>query len=1150
MKKLLSLIFMTVVATALSFGQAGFGTLAGVVTDSSNAIVPNATVALTGPSGIHHTVTTNSAGEYEFTALPVGGGYSLLVTATGFASAKTIGISTSVGTTITQNFALKAGGANETVLVSAASVEQVQTDTSAVSQLIDSTIWQDSPLETRTQNAFVFLVAGAAPDSANTGRGAAMSGARTGTGNFLVEGMDNNDQGQGGAGATFGGGGAVTTISPDAIQEYRVISHNPSAEYGRGGGFATDTSLKSGTSKWHGSLFEYNRVQALAANSFFSNRAGVQDSLIRNQFGGSIGGPIYKDKTFFFATVEIHHLRQGSPVTGTVATQDFLNFVDSGAFETFQESNPNGLCMVANGAACPGGFNRAGSLGPVFKKLLAAEPQAFPVGTQNASPAAGGLYTGTYGLTYPVAEFATVTKIQRSPTNQERASFKLDQKLSSNDQLSFTYLIDLENTTVPFGAGGTTFGPDEGQVGGSQLFTGNWTHTFSPTLQNLFRLGYTRHVSNFESPNTVGVPMTVTGDDPLAAGFGASSALPQLFTENEFAYEDSMTKDLGKQTLKAGFRFIRTRNGSSFYNDFNGTLEPWDTESLLTDETFDDQADRALGEPFGQAYGSLAVASAAIDTTNNEAPNPYRGFRANEFAAYFQDDWKVSNRLVLNLGLRWEYFGPPHNAVAGLDSNVYFGAFGSPTPNGNPFLPNTPLVGAIQGATFIQKNSDIWNKDTNNFAPRIGFSYDPYGNGKLAIRGGFGIGFDRLYNNVYENIRFNSPHFADNSIGVGAGSAVVAGALEQPNLLNLPFDANSSFAAFGAKPVPRHIDQRLVTAYYEQANLGFEYEIAKGYVFETNYIGTFGRKLVGLEDVNNFDGRTACPTLSPACVEAGFTAPTTARPNLKFNGDNFRTNGFNSNYNGLQTSLRKGFANGLMFLANYTYSKAMDEISDVFTTKTGQTGITDPRNPAYDYGPADFDVRNLVKVTLNYESQWRKKNLFLGGWGISPIVTMTSGTPFSITDSNGSYDPNKDGRTGIDRAPYIGSGKPSRAITHKTDPADGYLIPGLFAGGTTAAGVQVPAYTCPGTINFGLFCDAPMSRNNIYGPKDYNVDLGVSKRFFVTETQRVTFQASFFNLFNHANFANPVADVNSSAFGQSQSASDPRITQLSLRYDF
>ena len=1137
MKRVLGVFLLLLAGVSAGFSQAGTGTVSGTVVDPTRAVVANATVVLSNTStGLRRTAMTDASGNYKFTNLPVGPGYDVRVTMAGFSATEAKGITTTVGDVITQDFTITAGGETTTIDVGTTNEEQVQVETSAVSQVIDSTVWQDSPLELRSQNSFVGLTAGAASD-AGTGRGFAVNGARSGTGNFLVEGMDNNDQGQGGAGSTVGTGGAVTTISPDAIQEYRVISHNPSAEYGRAGGFATDTVLKSGTNKFHGSLFEYNRIQALAAEHYFTNLYGNKDSLIRNQFGGSVGGPIFKDKTFFFATVEIHHLRTATPLTATVTTQAFLNFVDSGAFEAFQETDPNGACMQNLGTTCPGAFSGSAHLGPVFKQLLAAEPRAFPLGTQNLQYAGAGLYTST--STYPVPVYAQVSVPQKQALNQNRGTMKLDHKLTEKDQLSFTYLIDQEATTTPFAGGETTFGPDEVQIGGSQLFTGNWTHTFTPSLQNLFRAGYTRHVSNFDAPGTAGVPAIATANDPLSSGFGASAGLPQYFTDNEFLYEDSLTKIVRNHTLKSGFRFIRTRNGSSFYNDVKGTLLPWSVEDLVTDETFDDQADRAISG--GPTYGSLYLASASVDSTTNAAPDVYRGYRANEFAAYFQDDWKATNKLTLNLGLRWEYFGPPHNAQPGLDSNVYFGTATTTTPNGNPFLPTGGLTAQIQGATFIQKNSNIWNKDTNNFGPRVGFAYDPSGNGRWAIRGGFGIGFDRLYNNVYENIRFNSPHFSDNSIGALV-NGVVAGALEQPGLVSVPLDP-SLFAAYGAKPVPRHIDQNLVTAYYEQANLGVEHELAKGYVLEVNYIGTFGRKLVGLRDANNYDGRTACTTLNAACAAAGYTAPFTShRPTTLFNSDNFRSNGFNSNYNGGQVSVRKGYSNGLMFLANYTYSKAMDQISDVFTIKgaSGQTGITDPLNPSYDYGPTDFDVRHLASITMNYSIPYKKRNLLLGGWGISPILSVQSGTPFSTVDSNSSYDPNRDGRY-VDRAVYVGGTDYRKAVNRSGSPyVNGVLSLADFA-----------PYTCPANVNQGLWCDPPMSRNAFYGPHYTNLDVAVSKRFYLTEVQHFTAQASFFNAFNHTNFNNPISDINNAAqFGKPQTSGDPRVTQLSLRYDF
>src|SRR5262249_12036467 len=286
-------------------------------------------------------------------------------------------------------------------------------------------------------------------------------------------------------------------------------------------------------------------------------------------------------------------------------------------------------------------------------------------------------------------------------------------------------------------------------------------------------------------------------------------------------------------------------------------------------------------------------------------------------------------------------------------------------------------------ATLQTRDHELWNKDTNNFSPRAGFAWDIFGNQKLVLRAGAGIMYDRIYNNTFENIRFNPPFFSDNQIG-SAKNGVPVGAVSSPGLFSYPFTTRAQYNAPGSVPIanPRHMDQNIVTPYYEQFHFGFQYEFAKGWVLEPEYVGTLGRKLTGLSDINTFDGRVACPPgLQPGVQLTRCEAvdPSGQLPTLRMNpligADNFRSNGYGSNYHALQLGLRKSYGNGLSFSANYTYSKSLDDVSDLFNngaTASGQGRPTDNMNHAYDYGPADFDTRHRGVITVSYELPFMK----------------------------------------------------------------------------------------------------------------------------------------------------------------------------------
>lgn len=1221
------LAFAVLALSVGAFAQGGQGELTGLVTDSTGAVVSGVELKLTEvATGEARTTTTTGAGIYRFPALPVGN-YTLEVTTKGFKSVKVQNIVTSVGMVSTRDLKLEVGAATEQITVEAGA-SLVQTEDAALSQNIDSNIWQNAPLEDRSSNGFLALVPGSEPAAQadmTTDRGPAINGTRSGSGNFLVEGFSNNDQGLGGGGSLVGPGGSNTTISPDAIQEYRVIDGTPSAEYGQAGGFVTDTVLKSGTNQWHGSLFEYNRIQDLAANSWFSNQAGIQDSLVRNQFGGSVGGPIIKDRTFFYFTTELHRLRTASPISVNTITSAFQNFVQSGAFASFMESDTGqtspsgGFCYWQTGSTCPGLFSSAApiasnaTLGTVYSTLFSQEPLPL-CGATNCTGYAGnfasgnpaeGLWTGGIaqneilcppssanypcpGITpvdpnhtvnmqkvpvfyYPVPVYGTIHISQPESLNQARYTVKFDHKLSSKDQLTAAYLYDNEDTTELYGGQSVEFGPTLYNHGRAQNAGVTWAHTISPTILNQARMAYVRHTSNFPGSPAVGNdPSTLTFFDEPNFGFGNDAGFPQFFTENEFIWKDDLSVAHGKHNFKGGGEFRRTRNGSTFDSYKNGYNIVDDVEDLLTDATFTENLEQGLfGVP---VFGSIGESFASLNPTTGTLPVYYRGYRANEVAAYFQDDWRMHPRLTLNLGLRWEYFGPPHNYQPGLDANFYQGTPVTPIPNAsnNPFLPvNDPEFALFATGTVQQRNNNIWAKQLNNFGPRFGFAYDTFGSGKLVIRGGFGINYDRMYNNIFENMRFNPPFYAIGQLGT-FGNGVTITPAETATIWTAPFTpaGTASYLNFPLTPSIRAIDQNIRAAYYEQAHLGFQYQIGKSMVLESNFVGTYGHRLLGIVGRNTYDGAYACPAsegpYAPGsnCANAGLAnGVTSPLINPNYGNISFRTNCCDSNYAGWQTSVRRRFTSGLEFNANYTYAKAMDDVSDAFTTKNAGSAAypTDSWNPKFDYGPSDFNVKHRIVGSLVYDLPFAKGNRWIGGWQLTGILSWQTGTDFSVINS--SVDSNEDNQFN-DRAVYLGPGNITNAIDHHVSPATGYLYNnpaywGSLNGLSTANETAIPC-----TANFGLWCNnGEMQRNSLTGPSFFDTDMGFAKAFKINERAAVKFEGNFFNIFNHPNFLPPDlslggANLNNGDFGKSlatftnQQSGGPRITQLAVRFDF
>jgi hypothetical protein len=1125
--------------TARAYGQLGKGVVEGTVTDPSGASVPGATLTLVSETtGASRVVHSNEAGLYRFDFTDVGS-YTLRVSATGFTNYELTGLVLTVGQTVTSDVKLEVGkAATQMVVVQAEGVQLVQTASSEVSGLIDRNTLASLPLEVRDPIAFVNLLPGSVPSSIGmvefngSTRGSSVNGSRGGTGNFVLDGFDNNDQGQGGRGHNTAGSipGAIVGVSPDAIQEFRVVTDNFSAQYGRQSGFVADAVMKSGSNQLHGSAFEYNRNKGITANDFFSNRAGTKDALVRNQFGGSLGGPIRKDKTFIFGAVEIQRLTQTTPLTLTSITPDFINFVKSGAFASFNETDPKGFCMVNLGKACPGALAKSATVGPIATQLLQQFPP--PVPTGNFTNISGGVLAG--GIAYPVNELGQAIAGDHTTLNETRFNVKFDHSFNPFNQLSVLMALDNFPSTDSQGGSDNAGNVPISAASRSQNWGLTYTHIFTPSLLNEAKVSFLRLHAGFERYLFPTTPSVISFNDALNLGFGMTSSLPQFFTDNQFQYQDHVALTRGKHSLNIGGEYRRTRNGSVFAADRDGLFYAWDTENLLTDGTFGDITDGLLGT----AFGGFAFAEASVNPQTGQQPEYYRGFRANEFGGYVQDSWKVHPRLTLNLGIRYDYFSPPHNFRPGFDSNFYFGPATTPivTTSNNPFFPlNSSAYAAEATATFQLKNSDIWNKDRNNFAPRVGFAWDVSGNHKTVVRAGGGVFYDRFWNNLFENIRFNPPLFSFNSVGFIANGLPVSPA-NTPGLYAIPISTSVfNDPAFAGKPSPRHMDQNMRTPYTEQAFFGIQHELPGQMVFEVDYVGTFGHKLTGVIDLNTFPGRT---------VRHGYSSK---RPNPTINSDNARGNYFNSSYHALQLRVEKRMSHGLQFRSNYTWSKALDYVSDAFNNRAAVgnsgTGVMDTNNRSLDYGSADFDLRHRWVTSFLYELPVFKSNPYLGGWSVNSIITLQSGLPFNIYNAGADY--NHDGKF-IDRPDFIG-GAIRSAINHSVSPADGY-----FRTTDSSGNSLFVAPALDPNINMGLWRDGRLGRNVLAGPGLATVDFSLAKRFKIRERASFELQFNFFNLFNRANFALPdgnMADAGVS-FGQSTQTYGPRIGQFAARFDF
>jgi hypothetical protein len=1080
---------------ATAIAQTSRGTLTGTVTDSSNAVVSNATVKITeGATGVTRQTTTNAAGIYRFDAVDLGD-YTVSVQASGFAGAAKSGVTIQSAHVSNIDFSLKIGAAQETVTVEATGFEvALQTSEQVRGENFSSRTISSLPLPGADSLTLAQLAPGVSLGSGNSINqngtlSFAVNGQRPRGNNFMIDGVENND-----ISVT---GPAFTLTNADAVQEFTVQTANFSAEYGRAGGAVFNQVIKSGTNALHGSAAYVYTGSAFKALNHLDRVGGLTDPprTVENIPDFTIGGPVViphiyngHNKTFFFGAAQWD--RFFGKTTRTLRLPD-----DAGValLQSLAPACPNaGLYLQALGS-----LRGSPSLNPIPVSL------AVPSGACNGGTRAGvNLTTGQVVRTSPLAALDNNHQI------------RIDHNASEKQTLSFRWLYD-GNTTSPNGLNNLP-GFDSNFIG--TTMTGAFTDTYSinPRMTNEFRFNYGRIGFDFERAATDPFHLNLANYGGLGngiSGFGVATNIPQFRFANNWQYQDTMTLVRGKHTFRFGGDFLRqlARQHPPF-NERGSFTYSTSTGVTAFANFLDDFAggNGALNRQFGSSIYH---------------PNLFRQ------SYFFQDAWKITSNLTLNLGLRYELFGAPENdfTVAGFTNydTVNFAA-----PHKVP-------------------------TDKNNFGPSIGFAWNPKGDNwlnkmmggeKMVWRGGFQTSYDSAFNNLLSNIAGSSPNTLGGNIGstsVGRGAANFSGL----------------FAGITATPADKTSAQQNVflgdfpNPYTDRWSLGFERELPYGLIFDSSYVGSISHKLYQTLDMNPIVNLATGDRLHPELQ-------TSSVPSIRA-GQGIRTvraASANSNYQALQVNLKRGLKSTLLgdlqFQGSYTYAHFLDNISDVFAFDSTPSSF--PSAPPIlgfsrniDYGNSDFDRRHVGAIGFVFSPKAPKTGILgqvLGGWAFSGVSHWQTGFPYTI--ANG-VDRNGDGQSGPDRADIGNINAPlnTRAII-KTTCATGYGNPDLT--GTPCVD--------PTTVHFIQGPGAPnantVGRNTLRAPGIDNLALAVAKRFRFTERTGLEYRVEMFNALNTLSLGNFVAarTVNGSAAGSfldfNQTDSTGRSMRMRLKFDF
>lgn len=1125
-------IALLLTAGLLQAQTSNTGQVAGNVLDPTGAVVAGAKVTLTSDAGVKREITSDATGRYVFPLLPPGV-YNVEVVAPNFASAKLTNVIVRITETTPVNVPLKVVAAQQETVEVTAQASLVNSESATNGRVIEQQTMRQLPLPTRNFQQLLALTPGAVgpiTNSSELGRGdsiISVNGNRTTSNAVVINGVD-----AGSIGTNSTPNLAVPTT--DSLQEFIVQTSLYDSSQGRSSGGIVAAVTKSGTNQYHGNMYEFLRNDALNANSYFLKRANIErPEYKRNQFGGTFGGPIKKDRAWFFLSYQGTRETNGTSLTNSLAT------VFTPGDLTNDRSTATLTSKYAAGSYIPG------YISPVSLAILQAK---LPNG-QYLIPSAN-VNTGS---SKPVA----TTLADTSEYREDQANGNIDYKLSNKNHISAKFFwANNPATQALYNFAGTgnalqTPGNPTSVDIRNRVLSLQDTHVISSHMINEARFGWNS------------IKGIIRPDEPFkASDFGITSPLGALYAGAPLISISNMF-DAGASPLADNISDVATM---SFYDTlswtrgrhnlkFGGEFRRQKSDLVFNAYTRGQMVYSSFAQFLGGVPTSSIIGSGVTDRQN----------AANDFSFFLQDDWRVSDRLTLNLGVRYDVYGAFKE-----DQGRYIGF--DPARATTVAIPGgVALTGGLVQAgngslAGIPKVSDgLVDTDWNNFGPRIGFSFRPFAdNNKVVVRGGYGMYFDRPNARLYNSQVFASPYY---SIAIaGAGITTIGGTnyLLWPNSAN-PFIqvptpdkyplalSDTTIYPFGGLPMFSSVScgfaplaalqfqgvtncpgavpstgvypnlHNFRTPYVQQYNLGFQWEFANNYLLDMSFVGASGTKLDRLSSLNTISGPTASSATAP------FYPALSPYSNAIFGTYAMSSDG-RSNYNSLQTSVTKRYSNGLQFLASYTWSHSIDDYSggDV----NDLVGMVGEQSHTHYFATSDFDRRHRVVMSAVYDLPkfYKGGNGFAKGavnnWQLASIATWQSGTPFSIIGYNvgivsSSYADLKTGRTN-DSASKDGS-------------VDGRL--GSY--------FDTSAYQLP-TSGWGN-----AGRNVLRGPDQRNLDLSIVKFFPIKESQKLEFRTEFFNLFNTTNFANPVNVFTSASFGQVVKATTgPRVVQFGLKYNF